>query len=147
MLELRIYGGSMSYSSDQIVFILENYIDIACGAYPIDKAKEFLKSAGNKNPAETFMIWKADIDRALSSLCPKNDIWCLISREANPEKIRFYETRLPRMQRVIVRAYILGEWVDWNGLYYGEYEVKGIISRMRGFLNGEIYSGPYRRVK
>jgi hypothetical protein len=137
----------MSYSSDQIVFILQNYIDIASGNMPIDKAKEFLKSAGRKNPADTFLIWKADIDRAISSLCPKNDIWCLISSESNVEKIRSYETRLPRMQRVIVRAYILDEWLDWNGLFYGEYEVKGIISRMRKFLNGELYTGPYRRAK
>ena len=46
----------MSYSNEQIKFILENYLDIASGSMPIDKVKEFLKSSGRKNPAETFII-------------------------------------------------------------------------------------------
>ena len=56
----------MGYSNSQITFILQAYIDISSGNFPIDKAKEFLKSAGNKNPGETFIIWKADIDQAIS---------------------------------------------------------------------------------
>lgn len=81
----------------------------------------------------------------ISSLCPKNDIWCLLSHDATGEKIRFHVGRLPRMQRVIVSAYILDDWLDWNGMSYGDGEVKGIISRMRKFLNGEVYTGSYKR--
>lgn len=127
----------MGYANKQIIFVLQNYIDISSGAFPVDKAKEYLRSAGNKNPGETFIIWKSDIDQAISSLCPKNDMWCLLCHQVIGEKIRFHIGRLPRMQRVIVSAYILDDWMDWNGLSYGDREVGGIITRMRKFLNGD----------
>lgn len=118
----------MSYSNEQIKFILENYLDIASGSIPVDKAKEFLKSAGRKNPTETFIIWKADIDRAISSLCPKNDLWCDLCKDVTGEKIRFHTRRLSQMQREIAMVYIMDEWPETP-------YCNGIITRMRKSLN------------
>ena len=118
----------MGYSNEQIKFILEHYLAIASCQLPIDKAKEHLKSSGLKNPAEIFIIWKVDIDRAISSLCPKNDLWLDLCKDVTAEKIRFHARRLSQMQREIVMVYIMDEWPGTT--YCG-----GIITRMRKFLN------------
>jgi len=118
----------MGYSNEQIKFILEHYLEIASGNMPIDKAKDFLKSTGRRNPAETFIIWKADIDRAISALCPKNDLWCNLCRDVTAEMLRFHARRLSQMQREIVMVCVMGEW---PGTIYCD----GIITRIRKFLN------------
>jgi len=125
----------MGYSNEQIKFILEHYLEIASGDMPIDKAKDFLKSSGRNNPAETFIIWKADIDRAISSLCPKNDLWCNLCIDVTAEMLRFHVRRLSQMQREIVMVCIMAEWPETNFCH-------GIITRMRKSLN-EQYRNNY----
>lgn len=130
----------MSYSNEQIKFILENYLDIASGSMPIDKAKEFLKSAGRKNPAETFIIWKADIDRSISSLCPEHDHWCNIATEITPSMLLHISRskELSRMQRDVVNLCIIRDCQtkDCDRAIYCPNQ--GIITRMRKFLNGKF---------
>jgi len=126
----------MSYSNEQIKFILEHYLEIASGNMPIDRAKEYLKSSGKKNPAEIFIIWKADIDRAISGLCPKNDLWCDLCREVTAEMLRFHARSLSQMQREIVMVHIMNEWPETP-------YCDGIITRMRKFLNGKFVNKKY----
>jgi len=119
----------MGYSNEQIKFILEHYIDLASGNMPVDRATKWLKSVpGRKDYNATFSIWKADIDRAISSLCPKNDLWCDLCKDVTSEILRFHARRLSQMQREILMVYILSEWIGTN-------YCDGIITRMRKFLN------------
>jgi len=121
----------MGYGNEQIKFILVHYLEIASGDLPIDKAKEYLKSVGKKNPAETFIIWKTDIDRAMSSLCPKNDLWFELCKDVTAEKIRFHARRLSQMQREIAMVYIMDEWPETP-------YCDGIVTRMRKILNSKF---------
>jgi len=129
----------MGYSSQQIKFILEHYIDLAIGDMPIDKAKEFLKSAGRKNPAETFIIWKADIDRAISSLCPEHDHWQDVATQITPSMLLHVSRskELSRMQRDIVSLCIIRDCQtpDCEKAIYCANQ--GVVTRMRRFLNSK----------
>jgi len=130
----------MGYSNELSKFILEHYLEIASGNMPIDKAKEFMKSTGRKNPEETFIIWKADIDRAISSLCPKNDIWHKVATEISPSMLLHISRSkdLSRMQRDIVNLCIIRDCQtkDCNRAIYCANQ--GIVTRMRKFLNGKF---------
>jgi len=130
----------MGYNNEQIKFILEHYLEMASSNLPIDKAKEYLKSASKKNPAEMFIIWKADVDSAISSLCPKNDIWHKVAMEITPSMLLHISRskELSRMQRDIVNLCITRDCQTQDcerALYCGN---QGIITRMRKFLNGKF---------
>jgi len=124
-----------SYSNRLIRFALENYIDLASGNLTVDKMAEFTLSKGRKNPMETQNCWKADIDRAISSLAPKYDVWCFMYKESF-ECIRFNLHKLAIMQRTIVSDCIFKECYKFGSEY--DCPNDGIISRLRRYLNHEI---------
>jgi hypothetical protein len=129
----------MGYSNEQIKFILEHYLEIASGNMPIDKAKDFLKSSGKRNPAETFIVWKADIDRSISSLCPEHDHWHTVATEITPSMLLHISRskELSRMQRDIVNLCIIRDCHNEDcgkAIFCAN---QGIITRMRKFLNGK----------
>ena len=128
----------MGYKNEQIKFILENYIDLACGNMPVDKAAKWLKSvSGRKDYNATFSIWKADIDRAISSLCPEHDHWHNVATVITPSLLLHVSRskELSRMQRDIVNLCIIRDCQTKdcvNAIYCAN---EGIITRMRKFLN------------
>ncbi len=138
----------MGYSNGQIKFIMENYIDLASGNMPVDKATKWLKSvSGRKDYNATFSIWKADIDRAISSLCPKNDIWHKVATEITPSMLLHISRskELSRMQRDIVNLCIIRDCpsMDCERAIYCVNQ--GIITRMRKLLNGK-YENKHREL-
>jgi len=139
-----------SYSNALIRFILRHYIDIASGSMPIKKAADegFIKGAGRKNPAESFLIWRSDVDQAISSLVrPGEDRWEDLIQGLDFEGIRDRLGLLPRIQRLLIKHCIFGEcyWcknmLDCPSDRNGGCDETGIISRMRRCLNGEGYDG------
>jgi hypothetical protein len=136
----------MGYSNGQIQFILEHYIDLASGNMPVDKATMWLKSvSGRKDYLTTFSIWKADIDLAISSLCPEHDHWHLVATEITPSMLLHISRSkdLSRMQRDIVSLCIIRDCQaqDCERAIYCENQ--GIITRMRKFLNGKFANKRY----
>ena len=136
----------MGYSNELIQFILEHYMELASGNMPIDKAKEHLKSSSPRNPEEIFIVWKADIDRAISSLCPEHDHWHNVATEITPSMLLHISRskELSRMQRDIVNLCIIRDCQaqDCERAIYCENQ--GIITRMRKFLNGKFKNRPKR---
>lgn len=128
----------MGYSNEQIKFILEHYMDLASGDMPVDKAARWLKSvSGRKDYNATFSIWKVDIDRAISSLCPEHDHWHDIATEITPSMLLHVSRskELSRMQRDIVSLCIIRDCQtkDCEAAIFCANQ--GIITRMRKFLN------------
>jgi len=143
-----------SYSNALIKFVLVHYVDILYGKITPEEMGDFTKSAGRKNPQETALIWKADIDQAIISLSKRHHGWAdaLAGEkviEVNGLKFRGMSdsmilhlcrsNSLSNMQRDIVNSCIMkdcikackdtgsrGSKICWN---------EGIISRMRRFLN------------
>ena len=131
----------MGYSDGQIKFILENYIDLASGAMPVDKAARWLKSvSGCKDYLTTFSIWKADIDRAISSLCPEHDHWHNVATEITPSMLLHISRskELSRMQRDIVSLCIIRDCQTKDCERAIFCVNQGIVTRMRKFLNGKF---------
>jgi hypothetical protein len=132
-----------SYSKPLIRFVLINYADLSGGLSPriFDGMKQFTSSVGTKNPQETLTIWKADIDRSLSSLATKRgDIWDLVSLGITPAMLLHVANhpQLSRMQRQIVSICMLEPCCTGRPLGYCVNH--GIIRRMQDFLNGKITS-------
>lgn len=126
-----------SYSTKLILFTLRHYADIASGVSPIEAAANegLVKSAGRKNPMETFLVWRSDIDRGISSLAGANDKWAKYVLERDLEYIRFKAFDLLPVQRHLVLHHI----------FEGDCEGCSAIKRIKCFLNGEEYvpkSGP-----
>jgi len=119
-------------------------MELASGNMPIDKAKEHMKSSSPRNPEEIFIIWKADIDRAISSLCPEHDHWHNVATEITPSMLLHISRSkdLSRMQRDIVSLCIIRDChaQDCERAIYCENQ--GIITRMRKFLNGKFKNKP-----
>ncbi|MBN1690436.1 MAG: hypothetical protein JW901_05400 [Dehalococcoidia bacterium] len=137
-----------SYSNKLIKFGLRHYIDIASGNPPLKKAADqgFVKSAGRKNPNETFNIWLADIQRAIAAL-HKDDLWSRMVRDVGFEVMRANLSKLPPIQRYLVKHCIFGECYYCQNLkdcpeekLGDSCDESGTIGRMRRFLNGEEYN-------
>jgi len=153
-----------SYSNARLKYTLTHYSEILQGKVTLEEIGEFHK--GSKNPLETALIMKADLDQAMSSLSPRGDIWAqacqsmsvsllihlgrMDKRDDNGNRIPY---PLSSMQRALVNDCILkgcgkickrtcGEDAPetcWN---------EGIISRMRRTLNKENRdSGRYSTAK
>ena len=140
----------MAYSTGQIKFILEHYIDLASGDMPVDKASKWLKSvSGRKDHNATFSIWKADIDRAISSLCPEHDHWRNVATEITPSMLLHISRskELSRMQRDIVSLCIIRDCQTQDCERAIFCENQGIITRMRKFLNGKFANNRYGKRK
>jgi hypothetical protein len=102
---------------------------------------EYCKGKSGKNPLETALIWKADLDKALVNLAP--------GMPFNPSEITSVDmimqiarsNDVSRMQRSLLSDCVLkscDKICKRTGnrgpeLCYNE----GIISRMRKYLNGE----------
>ncbi|MCK9569528.1 hypothetical protein M0R72_11360 [Candidatus Pacearchaeota archaeon] len=136
-----------SYSNALIKFGLRHYIDIASGNPPLKKAADhgFIKSAGRKNPNETFNIWLADIQRAIASL-DKNPLWSAMVRDVGLEIMRANIHKLPPVQKYLIKHCIFGECYYCQNMkdcpeekYGDRCDESHSIGRMRRFLNGEEY--------
>ncbi|MCK9569819.1 hypothetical protein M0R72_12825 [Candidatus Pacearchaeota archaeon] len=136
---------SESYSNALIKFGLRHYIDIASGNPPLKKAADqgFVKSAGRKNPNETFNIWLADIQRAIASLA-KDDLWSVMVRDVGFEIMRASLHKLPPVQKHLIKHCIFGECYYCQSMkdcpeekYGDRCDESHSIGRMRRFLNGE----------
>ncbi|MDD5510885.1 MAG: hypothetical protein PHI12_08745 [Dehalococcoidales bacterium] len=142
-----------SYSNALLKFVLVHYVEIMHGKITPAEMSEFTKSAGRKNPLETAMIWRADLDQAIHSLSPRG-IWAEACKDMT-DTMLYHLGRLDKrddsgpipyplstMQRVLVNDCILkgcgkvckrtcgknAPDVCWN---------ENIITRLRHFLNGE----------
>ncbi len=139
-----------SYSNALIKFVLTHYLDIVWGKITPDEMNDFTQSAGRKNPLETALIWKSDIDQALISLTKKTG-WKDALAEGMSDSMILHLSRsneLSNMQRTIVGDCILRDCcteckktghkkplICWN---------EGIITRMRKYLNGDFVPNKYR---
>jgi hypothetical protein len=111
---------------------------------------DFCKSVGRKDPLNTVLNWKIDIDQALVSLSPKSKGWDpaeITSGEIILQIVR--SNHIGNMQRLVVSDCILkncnkackrtgahGPEMCWH---------EPIISRMRRFLNAEHTILKYRQ--
>ncbi len=138
-----------SYSNALIKFVLTHYVDVLYNKLTPEDMKDFCKSAGRKNPLETALIWKCDIDRSLHSLAPKG-IWEMACRDMTADMLLHLSRmdkydddgeRIPHlsfMQRDIVSECILKNCprvCKETGFGKKPCPNEHIISRMRHFLN------------
>ena len=141
-----------SYSNALLKYILTHYIDVIYCKITIEELGEFCKGKPGKNPLETCLIWRADLDQAIISLAPKMDGWQpseLTSSDAVIQVSR--SNNISRMQRDLVRDCILRGCEKVCKRTTGSYDIlskiwipgpeicynAGIISRLRKFLNAE----------
>jgi len=133
-----------SYSNALIKYVLTHYIDIMYGKITPDEMGDFCNSAGRKNPLETALIWKADIDQAIISLSSRSHGWADALHDGMTDSMILHLCRsnqVSSMQRDLINWCILrdcckvckdtgykGSKMCWN---------EGIITRMRKYLNKE----------
>jgi hypothetical protein len=103
---------------------------------------DFCKSAGRKNPLETALIWKADIDTAIISLSDRKHGWEDALHDGMSDSMLLHLCRsnhVSVMQREIINQCILKDCVKMcKDTGYGKSKLclnEGIITRMRKFLN------------
>ena len=144
--------GQPSYSNAQIKWILTHYCEVMGGKVTPEELRDFCKSMGRKDPLNTVLNWKIDLDQAIHSLSPRG-IWAEACRDMT-DSMLYHLGRLDKrddsgpipyplstMQRQLVNDCILkgctkickrtgsrGPDVCWN---------EPILTRMRHFLNGE----------
>lgn len=144
-----------SYSNSLIKFVLTHYIDILYGKITPEEMGDFCRSMGRKNPLETALIWKSDIDEAIISLSKSHHGWGDALRDAKEIEVGGVKVRkmsdamilhlcrsnsVSGWQRMLINHCILrdcgkdckvtgsrGSKICWN---------EGIITRMRKYLNG-----------
>jgi len=131
-----------SYSNGLIKFVLTHYMDIMWGKITPEEMGDFCKSAGRKNPLETALIWKSDIDRAIVSLSKKTSWADALPGMTDSMVLHLCRSnQVSSMQRDLINNCILRDCckvckdTGYRGskLCYNE----GIITRMRRFLNKE----------
>jgi len=130
------------YSNALLKFVLTHYIDIVYCKITPEELGEFCRGLSKKNPLETVLIWKSDLDRGLVSLAPNMPF--------NPSEITSADmviqlarsNDVSRMQRALIADCMLkacdkickrtcglnAPEVCWN---------EGIITRIRHYLNGD----------
>lgn len=117
-------------------------MEIVWGKITPEELGDFCKSMGRKDPLNTVLNWKIDIDQAIISLSTKHHGWADALRDGMSDSMILHLARsneLSRMQRDIVNLCILKDCVkvckdtgySKSKLCYNE----GIISRMRHSLN------------
>jgi hypothetical protein len=154
-----------SYCDTLIKFTLTHYVDIMNGKITPEDMGDFCRSGARRNPLETALIWKADIDRAIKSLAPKVPGWDPdeITTGQMLRRVAFSPGLLSSMQQDLIVICMLGEstrfktcnvecrategiWVD--GVYMPGARScanEGIITRMRKFLNQSHTIMKYRK--
>jgi hypothetical protein len=126
-----------------------------------DEMGDFCHGKPQKNPLETALIWKSDIDLAIISLSDRKHGWRDALQDGMSDSMILHLCRsneVGSMQRTVINQCILkdclktcketgtrGSKVCWN---------EGIISRMRRYLNkqwldehGRDQAGRFREVK
>ncbi len=130
-----------SYSNALVKWILVHYIDILYGKITPEEMGDFCKSAGRKNPLETALIWKADVDTAIISLSKKTG-WedALLGMTDSMVLHLCRSNQVSSMQRTLINDCILKGCLKHckdtgpgRKICYNE----GIITRMRKYLNKE----------
>ena len=132
-----------SYSNALIKFTLTHYMDIVYGKITPDEMQDFTRSVGRKNPLETALIWKTDIDTSIVSLSKRHHGWKDALAAGMSDSMILHLCRsneLSNMQRTIVNDCILRDCCKVCKVTgYGGSEIcwnEGIITRMRLHLNG-----------
>jgi hypothetical protein len=142
---------TQSYSNALLKFILTHYIDILYSKITIEEMGEYCHGKSHRNPLETALLWKVDVDRALVNLAP--------AMPFNPSKITSADmiiqiarsNDVSRMQRSLISDCILKNCEKickrtgykkpetcWN---------ESVITRLRHFLNGDVRDGQGRFIK
>lgn len=131
-----------SYSSDLIKFTLTHYVDIMNGKITPDEMGDFCKSAGRRNPLETALIWKSDIDKAIISLSDRKTGWRDALRNIMSDSMLLQLCRsndISNMQRTLLNDCILKNCgKECKRTIYPYTEPcwnEGIITRLRKYLN------------
>lgn len=131
-----------SYSNALIKWILTHYCDVLHGKVTPEEMQDFCRSTGRKNPLETVLTWKADIDQAIISLAPRMTGWDPAEITSADCILQLGRSNLvSRMQRDIINDCVLHNCMrdckdtgaHGSKLCYNE----GIISRLRRYLNKE----------
>jgi hypothetical protein len=132
-----------SYSNALLKYILTHYIDVIYCKITVEEMGEFCKGKSGKNPLETALLWKADIDQAIISLAPSMTGWQPSELTSSDAVIQLSRSNnVSRMQRSLISDCILKNCEKvckrtgykkpetcWN---------EGIISRLRHYLNGDV---------
>jgi hypothetical protein len=82
--------------------------------------------------------WKADCDRAISSLAPSRDIWCLMSLSITPSMLQHAgrHRQVSSLQRRLINICILDSCAGCGSQIRPKNCVNaGIITRMQKCLN------------
>ena len=156
-----------SYSNALIKFTLTHYVDIMYGKITPEEMGDFCKSVGRKDPLNTALNWKADIDQAIASLSNRKQGWhpYEITSGEMIRRIAFTPGLLSSMQQDIVVICILKENTHYkncnlqcketNDTWVNGVKVQSlkscanadIITRMRKFLNGQGRDGSGKFIK
>ena len=132
-----------SYSNALIKFTLSHYCDILWGKITPDEMQDFCQSMGRKNPLETALIWKVDIDQAIISLSSRHHGWKDAVSEGMSDSMILHLGRsntVCNMQRDLINDCILKGCMKFcKNTGYGNPELcyhESIITRMKRYLNG-----------
>jgi len=119
-------------------------MDITWGKITPEELGDFCKSMGRKDPLNTVLNWKIDIDRGIISLSKKTG-WADALRDGMSDAMILHLARsnsLSNMQRDLVNQCILKDCCKiCKDTGYGKSKLcycEGIISRIRRYLNKEI---------
>jgi len=143
-----------SYSNALLKYVLTHYIEIMYGKVTPEEMQDSCKGKSHKNPLETALIWKSDLDQSIVSLSTRHHGWADALPGMTDSVILHLSqsNKVSGMQRQLISDCVLKGCPKFckrtNATFDPISKVsipgpeicysEGIITRCRKFLNGEV---------